>query len=121
MAARGQQQKRPQDFTGRLAQQKAAEHAEELVEKARTTALINAQNEAERVGTVVDYTAKPEARVEVAETVEALPEEVTIRVNCDLEQVTIGKGTSFDFETGRKYKVPRFVAEHLEEKGFVWH
>lgn len=44
-----------------------------------------------------------------------------IRVNADLSQVAIGAGTSYDFEEGRKYRVPKNVADHLEEKGYVWH
>jgi hypothetical protein len=46
---------------------------------------------------------------------------VTIRVNEDLEKVTIGAGNHYDFEAGRRYSVPKHVADHLEEKGYVWH
>jgi len=45
----------------------------------------------------------------------------TIRVNADLEQVTIGLGNTFTFEEGKQYRVPQFVADHLEERGYVWH
>lgn len=44
-----------------------------------------------------------------------------IRVNTTLENVTIGVGTSYNFEEGKQYRVPAHVAAHLEEKGYVWH
>lgn len=46
---------------------------------------------------------------------------VEIRVNSTLENVTIGQGTDYTFEEGRRYKVPQHVADHLEERGLVWH
>lgn len=51
----------------------------------------------------------------------SLDDPVTIRVNTALEQVTIGAGNTFDFMEGRRYRVPRWVAAHLEEKGYVYH
>ncbi len=47
--------------------------------------------------------------------------EVVIRVNTDLKQVTIGVGNEYDFERGKRYRVPRHVALHLEERGYVYH
>lgn len=44
-----------------------------------------------------------------------------IRVNEDLENVTIGHGHNYDFMMGQRYRVPIHVAAHLEEKGFVYH
>ena len=45
---------------------------------------------------------------------------VEIRVNEDLPDTTIGPNT-YNFQRGLKYRVPASVAEHLEEKGRVWH
>lgn len=53
------------------------------------------------------------------ETVEH--DDVVIRVNETLDSVTIGAGNHYSFKEGQKYKVPRNVAFHLEEKGYVWH
>jgi hypothetical protein len=53
------------------------------------------------------------------ETVES--GDVVIRVNETLDAVTIGAGNHYSFKEGQKYKVPRNVAFHLEEKGYVWH
>ena len=44
-----------------------------------------------------------------------------MRVNTDLEDVTIGQGNHFTFREGVRYKVPAMVYDHLEEKGYVWH
>lgn len=43
---------------------------------------------------------------------------VEIRSMADLEQVTIGIGTEYNFEYGRKYIVPYNVAFHLHEQGY---
>lgn len=72
---------------------------------------------------VVD-TANPPARSVVDLGVQEVSGEgrnVTIRVNEDLENVTIGAGTLYNFEAGRRYSVPKNIADHLEEKGYIWH
>jgi hypothetical protein len=46
---------------------------------------------------------------------------VVVRLNDDLEQVTIGAGNEYNFVAGQQYRVPKMVADHLEEKGYVWH
>jgi hypothetical protein len=83
-----------------------------------------------RLRTIVDTTnpvtgagIKGLSRDEVSEygVVEVEVPSVVVRVNSDLPQVTIGAGNLYDFEEGRQYKVPKHVADHLEEKGYVWH
>lgn len=44
---------------------------------------------------------------------------VLVRANVDMEQVTIGVGNHFDFEAGRKYRLPFNAARHLAENGHV--
>jgi hypothetical protein len=51
----------------------------------------------------------------------ARPKFKVLRVNEDLEDVTIGKGRNLTFKTGVYYKVEPDVYEHLNEKGFVYH
>ena len=46
---------------------------------------------------------------------------VVIRINADLEDVTVGAGNHYSFKEGQQYRVPVLVARHLEEKGYVWH
>lgn len=47
-------------------------------------------------------------------------EKVVITVAADLEDVTLGYGNIYSFKEGGKYRVPRWIAEHLEERGLVW-
>lgn len=44
-----------------------------------------------------------------------------MRVNTDLEDITIGKDNHYTFREGVRYKVPAMVYSHLEEKGYVYH
>jgi hypothetical protein len=46
---------------------------------------------------------------------------VVVRVKETLENVTIGVGNNYNFQEGRQYRVPKRVADHLEEKNLVWH
>lgn len=54
------------------------------------------------------------------QSVEYLEEKVVVRVNCDLEDVTLGYGNTYTFLAGRRYRVPRWIADHLEERGLTW-
>jgi len=65
----------------------------------------------------------PEERVTAA-TKEALTQEnqnapTEIKVLYDLEDVTIGYGNTYNFKAETRYRVPRWVAAHLEEKGIA--
>lgn len=44
---------------------------------------------------------------------------ITVRLNGDYPEVTLGVGVHVDFEEGRRYDVPRWVAQHLEEKDML--
>lgn len=46
---------------------------------------------------------------------------VVIQVVEDIEQMTFGAGNLYDFKVDRKYKVPREIADHLKDKGYVYH
>jgi hypothetical protein len=61
-----------------------------------------------------------EDEVEVQE-VEAPVKIREFRVNEDLENVTIGQGTNYNFYEGTKYRAPSHIYDHLEEKGYIWH
>ena len=43
-----------------------------------------------------------------------------IRLAEDLDFVTIGVGNHYSFKAGQKYKVPKHVAAHLQEKGYLY-
>lgn len=38
-----------------------------------------------------------------------------------VDQVTVGQGRDFSLEAGRTYTAPRWVAQHLDEQGLVYH
>lgn len=116
----------PRDFTGRQKQVLAEQHAEELSKRSEEISMITAQaaqaknepielnSQGQEVSSATVITEQDPAPVQVQS------EFATIRVNCDLEKVTIGQGNEFDFKEGQVYRVPRFVADHLEYLGYVW-
>jgi len=68
--------------------------------------------------------AKPADVEERVETSGEQPVEVErpsrrVRARFDLNKVTVGRGTFYDFEAGRKYIVPPHVAQHLAERELV--
>ncbi|MCZ0981847.1 hypothetical protein O1L60_31035 [Streptomyces diastatochromogenes] len=110
------------DLTGRQAEKLAAERDAEAKERAKSMATATVVAEAEKSNTVVDLVAKPTPEVEVEEqpvVVEEAPRE--IRVNTNLTDIVIGQGNYMTFEVGVPYRVPAHVANHLEEKGLIWH
>jgi hypothetical protein len=108
------------DLTGRTAEKLAAERDAEAKERAKTMATATIVAEAEKSNTVIDLVDKPRPEVEEQPVVvEESPRE--IRVNANLTDVVIGQGNYMTFEVGVPYRVPAFVADHLEEKGLIWH
>lgn len=132
------QQVRPGDVTGREKARLERENADALAARAKEITL-NAQVQSERDSEPVDLTNGPivaptvevgpvdltngaaQSEIEVAPVVEVTAKTRKLRVNDDLEQVTIGAGQHYDFEQGREYIVPAHIYDHLEEKGYVWH
>jgi hypothetical protein len=109
------------DLTGRQAEALAAARDAEAKERAKSMATATIVAESEKATTVVDLVDKPKpAEVEEQPVVveEAARE---IRVNANLTDVVIGQGNYYTFEVGVPYRVPAFVANHLEEKGLIWH
>lgn len=52
------------------------------------------------------------------------PPMVTIRVNCEIEQMTYahqGRMESYSFQEGHRYQVPFYIADELEALGKIWH
>lgn len=116
--------KRAGDFTGRQTEELQAQNAEQLKQRAQEISMM-AEVEAEENAKPVDYTKGPtppavQDDLEVAETVELLEPTRTIIPNTSLESVTFGAGNHYSFEEGRKYVVPRELADHLSSKGLLW-
>lgn len=64
---------------------------------------------------------RPQAALQVGEvlTPDMSLEPVIIRAEYDLEDITIGYGNTHTFRAGMRYRVPRWVAAHLEEKNLI--
>jgi hypothetical protein len=146
-----QRQQRPGDFTGTQKAKLAKEHAEAVQEREGELSMMAEAEAQAAQNRVTDYTNGPQAPLILddektladaeAELLAAREREFgdsplvlddstvgvneapyrTIRINSDLESVTIGAGNHYTFREGEKYKVPAHVADHLEEKGYVWH
>jgi len=113
--------KRAGDLTGLETQRLQAEHADELKERAKELSLMVELAEEEKT-VPVDYTKSPTPAPEIVEVSEVKLENPTrvIMVNTDLESVTFGAGQYYNFEIGRKYTVPRELADHLASKGLLF-
>ena len=135
---------RPGDATALKKEQLEAERDARLAEEA----LAN-QTEAERAAfeaanNVIDYSGSDTPLPEIVESeVERNEPYRTILIKHPIDQMTFGreiikrtardeKGNEFEIEEpgniryfsfteGRRYRVPRALADHLDERGFVYH
>lgn len=118
--------KSPQDVTGARAAKLATENADKQAQAAQRMAMMTAANKQAKAETV-DLTGHAQAgqtdvdQVELRSGVEVAEAARTIRVNADITQMTFGRGTYYDFEEGRTYRVPADLADHLDALGYVWH
>jgi hypothetical protein len=122
MAATGAKPKAT-DFTGREREKLQKEHAEELALRAQEMSMASVAAAEAAANTVTDLTQSAPVVIDSVEEVEINLSSATvvIRVNEDIEDMTFGVGNNYSFKAGQKYKVPKNVADHLEEKGYVWH
>jgi len=112
------------DVTGRQREEQIKAHAEELAQRAGEMSMAT-QTAAARLETeVVDVTKNPDAPTVIDEIesvgVTMADDTQIVRVAEDLEHVTIGVGKHYSFKAGQKYKVPKHVAQHLQEKGYLY-
>lgn len=112
------------DVTGRQREEQIKAHAEELAQRAGEMSMAT-QTAAARLETeVVDVTSNPDAPTVIDEIesvgVTMADDTQIVRVAEDLEHVTIGVGKHYSFKAGQKYKVPKHVAQHLQEKGYLY-
>jgi hypothetical protein len=123
------------DYTGqhkaRLAQQFAAQQQLAAQSQTLVTQVVQeGRNEVIRLWTDKDdenlHTKRQvndsgEADVIEVDTPDPEFQPVRFRASETVEQVTIGQGREFNIEAGRTYEAPKWVAEHLDDKGLVWH
>jgi hypothetical protein len=128
----GQQQVKDEGVIDLMSGEPVLEGTDQLVDAAaRQPSVVDREQEnpeGERIGSstakyeVLEMPAeKPQAAVQKGEvlTKDMLMTPTLIRSLYDLEDVTIGYGNTFTFREGYRYKVPRWVAGHLEEKGLA--
>lgn len=126
MVANSGAKPRPTDFTGRE-RARLAEDAAKTKAEANKEAAAAAAAEAERKASEVvevtgpnTYTPVVLDDVEAVDVVRTEEEFEVVTVLDDIQQMTYGVGNNYDFERGRKYKIPRHLADHLREKGYVY-
>jgi altronate dehydratase len=117
--------KKSNDYTGRQAEERAKKSAEEQKVAAEQMAMVTATEQQEFEDTVHDMTGNPAAPTIVDEVVDqggvSLSEGATIiRVAEDVEHMTYGHGNEYTFRAGGRYKVPRAVADRLQELGLLY-
>jgi hypothetical protein len=111
------------DVTGRQREAQVKAHAEELAQRAGEMSMATAQAAAKLETEVLDLTTPGNPTViDEVETggVSLAGDTQVIRVAEDLDFVTIGAGNNFSFKAGQKYKVAKHVAQHLQEKGYLY-
>lgn len=127
MPAAPRTKRNPRDFTGNQKQILSEQAAKERAARQDEITMINAQERAAKETPIeLDAHGREVKRVDddVTEAdpapVQVAPEFATVRINCDLEKVTIGQDNHFDFREGQVYRLPYHVALHLDRLGYVW-
>jgi hypothetical protein len=134
--------KRAADLTGRMNEHLKEERKSEIIEASQRIALVNSQQKASREE-IIDYTdsSDPLPTVEVRQAEVNTPYRM-IRTNQDIEQMTYGREVAdpgdydnpdlslrrpavmgpmkmYNFNEGQMYRVPKEVADHLKDKGYI--
>lgn len=112
------------DVTGRQREEQLKAHAEELARRAGEMSMATQAAAARLETEVVDVTKNPDSPT-ILDEIESVgvtmaDDAQVVRVAEDLEHVTIGVGKHYTFKAGQKYKVPKHVAQHLQEKGYLY-
>lgn len=117
----------PTDFTGREKARLEAENAAAVAEAQERMATVAAKV-AQVSDEVIDMTATGQPASTVVESsdeevviVEPEVKTVEMRVNTDIDNMTLGAGNHYSFKQGQKYRVTSDVYDWLDEQGYVWH
>ncbi len=117
---------KPGDMTGKARQDLAKEAAAALKEREGEIALSQSLERERNQNEVVDYSEGPsQAPTLTIDEVEIITPDLTeefdiIRVVEDIEDMTFGAGNLYTFRVGQKYRVPTALANHLDEKGYLY-
>jgi len=123
------------DLTGRQTEKLLAERKEEIEARAQEIATTQQMQDQHDDSVVIDY-SDPNHPVEISRDAAPLEfddpgvevlEEDGVELNVPMRTVriletfkcTIGYGNDYEFVGGRRYSLPVWVIEHLDEKGLV--
>ena len=111
------------DVTGRKREEQLKAVAEEQAARASEISMATRVQEIKDETEIVDVTVNPAAPTIIDEVesvgVSLADDSVVVRVAETLEMMTFGAGNFYSFEAGKKYKVSKELANHLEEKGYL--
>ena len=111
------------DVTGRQREEQLKAVAEEQAARVNEMSMATAVKAAKDATEVVDMTtpSTPTVLDEVESVgVELADDMVVVRVAENIENMTLGVGNTYSFEAGKKYRVKKAVATHLQEKGYLY-
>ena len=113
----------PLDATGKAAEQAAKKNAEAL-KKRKEEISIATQLESESLERDVFDPKKPDAPLVLDEIenvgVSTAGDMVVIRTITDIDDMSYGVGNTYTFKAGVKYRVPKSLADYLEQLGYIW-
>jgi vacuolar-type H+-ATPase subunit E/Vma4 len=116
--------KKSNDFTGRQAAELAAQAQADQKLRNEEMAMMTAAQEQEFEETVHDVTVTPNSPTILDEVVEVGitmgDGSIVVRLAEDVENMTYGHGNTYNFKAGGKYRVPKEVAERLEDLGLLY-
>jgi hypothetical protein len=113
----------PLDATGRAAEQASKKNAAEL-KKRKEELSIASQVESESLEKDIFDPKNPDAPLVLDEIenvgVSTAGDMVVIRTITDIDDMSYGVGNTYTFKAGVKYRVPRSLADYLEQLGYIW-
>lgn len=111
------------DVTGRQREEQLKAVAEQQAARANEISMATRVQEFKDETEVTDLTAGPSNPTIIDEVesvgVSLADDQVVIRVAETLEMMAFGAGNFYSFVAGKKYKVSKDLARHLEEKGYL--
>ena len=111
------------DVTGRQREEQLKAVAEQQAARANEISMATRVQEYKDEVEVTDLTENPENPTIIDEVesvgVSLADDQVVIRVAETLEMMAFGAGNYYSFQAGKKYKVSKDLARHLEEKGYL--
>lgn len=121
------------DYTGQRKSDLAQKFHKEQTLRAKELSLVTATVAAENQETIDLTVQDPDAKktqvnpetgdIEVVEVNLEDPQfqSVTFRSRETVDGVTVGRDNNYNLEEGRTYRAPRWVVEHLDRQGLVYH